>query len=823
MNEDGAAFLKRLLATFKGEAEELLRALEAGLIGLEQTTDAARREELVEAVFREVHSLKGAARAVDRREMERVCQAGEEVLAGVKGGHIALSAPLLDLLHAAVDALDGLLASVERVPSAAERSAVAELCRRLGSAAAGASPASATTAGPVGKDAPDASPASTRESTTRPEQARSDAVARATPGPAVPPGPPGEPPSGAPPETTPQPDAPPPLPAPPGAVHDIAPPPAEERHPGLDPASTVRIQTAQLDAVLRQAEALLAAKLAARTRVADLSGVGAAFAVRQRERVKLMPEVRLMQRRLERAVAGPAARAAGFGTAQMRRLLNYLADEDAFAKSFQARLAALLKTTEHGVRVLGTQVDGLHEDLKRALMLPVSSVLEGLPRLVRDLAREQGKEVGFHADGGELEIDRRVLEEVRDPLIHLVRNSLDHGIETPDARVARGKPVRASLTVSATPLEGSRIEIRVADDGAGIDLARLRACAQRLGIPVPADEDRLLALAFESGVTTSPLITDISGRGLGLAIVRDKVERLGGSVTVSARAGLGTTFRLVLPLTLATFRGVRVRAAGEEFIFPSMGLERVVRVRREDIGTMENRETIRLGGEAIALARLGDVLGLAASAEPPPAVAPAVVSGTGERRIAFLVDEVVGEQEVLVKSLGRQLRRVRNIAGATVLGSGQVVPILYLPDLMKSARRTAGATARAPVRTPAEQRKTILLAEDSITSRVLLKGILESAGYAVVTAVDGIDAYTRLHTEPFDLLVSDVEMPRMDGFDLTARVRADRRLADLPVVLVTALDSRQDRERGADAGANAYLVKSSFDQNNLLATVRRLL
>ena len=857
MNEDGAAFLKRLLATFKGEAEELLRALEAGLVELEQTTDAARRAELVEAVFREVHSLKGAARAVDRREMERVCQAGEELLAAVKGGRVALSAPLLDLLHAAVDALERLLAAIDRVPNAAERGAVSTLCRRLAAAAAGASPApAAATPAPAGKEAPEGSPAAIEARARQRAQTSSGAAAQPMPGPADDraPGPDRAAPSGAPSDTAPEEtsempadtssdsssdsssetlsesssERPPEADArvaratPLGAAPGIPAHPAEERHPGPDPGSTVRIQAARLDAVLRQAEALLAAKLAARARVAELSGVRAAFSAWLRERAKVMPEVRLMQRRLERAAAGRTALAAAPGTAKVRRLLSYLADEDAFAKSFQARLAVLGKTTEHGVRVLGTQVDSLHEDLKRALMLPVSSVLEGLPRLVRELAREQGKDVSFHAAGGELEIDRRVLEEVRDPLIHLVRNSLDHGIETPDARMVHGKPARASLTVAATPLEGSRIEIRVADDGAGIDLVRLRASAQRLGIPVPADEDRLLALAFESGVSTSALITDISGRGLGLAIVRDKVERLGGSVTVAARAGLGTTFSLVLPLTLATFRGVRVRAAGEEFIFPAMGLERVVRVRREDIGTMENRETIRLGDAALALVRLGDVLGLAASGDPP-AVAPAVVSGTGEQRIAFLVDEVVGEQEILVKSLGRQLRRVRNIAGATVLGSGQVVPILSLPDLMKSARRTTVATARAPVRGAVEARKTILVAEDSITSRVLLKGILESAGYAVVTAVDGIDAYTRLHTEPFDLLVSDVEMPRMNGFDLTARVRADRRLADLPVVLVTALDSRQDRERGADAGANAYLVKSSFDQNNLLATIRRLL
>jgi len=198
-----------------------------------------------------------------------------------------------------------------------------------------------------------------------------------------------------------------------------------------------------------------------------------------------------------------------------------------------------------------------------------------------------------------------------------------------------------------------------------------------------------------------------------------------------------------------------------------------------------------------------------------------VVAGSGEQRIAFLVDEVLGEQDVLLKNLGRQLARVRNVAGATVLGNGRVVPILHLPDLLKSAQRLPALHQPLPVIDG--KRKQILVAEDSITSRQLLKGILESAGYAVTTAVDGIDAYSKLHNSPFDLLVSDIDMPRMSGFDLTARVRADQTLAELPVVLVTSLDSRQDRERGADVGANAYLVKSNFEQSNLLATIRRLL
>jgi len=249
------------------------------------------------------------------------------------------------------------------------------------------------------------------------------------------------------------------------------------------------------------------------------------------------------------------------------------------------------------------------------------------------------------------------------------------------------------------------------------------------------------------------------------------------------------------------------------------------RFRAEDLRTVENRETLQLNGRATSLVWLAETLELpdAERAGGAPAGTPFVLLGSGDQRVAFAVGAVQGEQEVLVKRLGRPLSRVRNIAGATVLGSGQVAPILNVADLLKSARKASAPIARMAAERPAAaDTKAILVAEDSITSRMLLKGILESAGYRVQTAVDGMEAFATLRAEHFDLLVSDVEMPRLNGFDLTARVRADRRLAELPIILVTALETREDRERGIDVGANAYLVKSNFDQSNLLEAVRRL-
>ncbi len=378
------------------------------------------------------------------------------------------------------------------------------------------------------------------------------------------------------------------------------------------------------------------------------------------------------------------------------------------------------------------------------------------------------------------------------------------------------------------------MELLITDDGNGIDAAKVKAAALKSGLLSPEkahalDAQEILALVFQPGVSTSPIITDISGRGLGLAIVKEKVEKLKGTLSLETVPGKGTTFRMGLPLTLARFRGVIVRVQEHLFVVPTGDVERVARVKATEIKTVENRKTIALNGQAIALVGLGETLELphkSAKSDRPETV-PVVVLRVGRQRIAFSVGEVLGEQEVLVKTLGKQLTRVRNLAGATILGNGKVVPILNVADLMRAAVRASEAGFEVPsVETPPieeTEKKSVLIAEDSITSRSLLQNILETAGYQVETAVDGIDAFTKLRSAQFHAVVSDVDMPRMNGFGLTAKIRADKKFAELPVILVTALDSRSDREHGIDAGASAYIVKSSFDQSNLLEVLRRLL
>jgi two-component system chemotaxis sensor kinase CheA len=738
MDKKDGEFLKRLRATFRAEAEEHVRAISAGLIQLEKTGESAEGAETIEAIFREAHSLKGAARSVELKDIESICQPLESLLAALKRRETAMTPELFDLFHRAMDAITQLVVGMEEERSPALRSFVRELVRKLGNSSRG--------------------------------------------------------------ERTPEKKAPPRLPV------KRSPPPGE----------TVRIPMAKLDPLLLQAEEMISAKTAAGQRAAELREIGRVLAVWKRESDGWKG----------RPSADPSR-------------AELLAWNESRLNALQRLAVAATRAAEQDQRALRRMVDDHLDAVKRVIMLPVSSVVEILPKFARDLARAQGKIVELIIEGTEIEIDKRILDDLRDPLIHLVRNCVDHAIQKPEERARERKPPGGTIRLRFAAKDQRQVEISLSDDGSGIDLGKVRASAVKLGILSEDAAARLspqeaVQFIFNSGISTSPIITDISGRGLGLAIVREKAEKIGGVVSVDSQAGAGTTFRLLLPMTLATFRGLVVRVDESRFVIPAMSVERVLRVRPEDIRTIENRETIQLDGQVFSLARLQETLALPVREDGFPMVRipasakvdsrPVLVLAVAEKRMAFLVDEILGEQEVLVKGMGPQLSRVRNIAGATVLGTGEVVPVLNVPDLMKSAVRSApvarkgAADGKAPSGTG-----RILVAEDSITSRVLLKGILETAGYQVATAVDGVDALTQLRSSDFDLIVSDVDMPRMNGFELTVKIRADKKLGELPVVLVTALESREDRERGIEAGANAYIIKSSFDQSNLLGVVRKFL
>jgi two-component system, chemotaxis family, sensor kinase CheA len=754
MDERREQFLVRLRETFRVEASEHIEAITAGLLSFEHASDAERGA-IVERIFREAHSLKGAARSVSLAGVEALCAELESIFVAMKREALKLSAEELDAIHVAMGILASLCGHSGGAPppdlGEREQQALASL-RRIAS----------------GTEASRQEPAAVgvaSQTSVASEQPRP--IGQHAP-----------------------------------AQRSVAAPAAQD---------TVRVSTQKLSTILLEVEELVGAKLAASGRASELRALAADFADWNQHRLRQGSRKRRSQQVPSRE-------------SELREA------ETLRARTLEVSVRKLAAAAHLDALSLATIVDRLLEDSKKLLLLPCSYLLGAMPKIARELARDQGKDAEVVLGGEAVEIDRRVLDELKAPLVHLLRNCVDHGIERPDARSRLGKSSRGSIRITASAVEGNRVELTVADDGAGINAERVTAAAVRLGL-IPAHQvgrltqAEVAGLIFHSGLSTTPIITDLSGRGLGLAIVREKVETLGGTIQVSSTPGAGTTFRMLVPLSLATFRGVIVVVAGHRFVLPTASVVRVTRVERDEIKTVENRQTITLNDRALSLVRMRDVLELTGPDDRADrGIRPVVVVRAGERHVAFLVDEVRGEQEVMVKSLGPQLVRVRNIAGASISGSGAVIPILNAEDLVESAS-TAGAPAptSAEREIASERRGRLLIAEDSITARTLVKSILEGAGYEVIATVDGMDALTRLKTESFDLVVSDVDMPRLNGFELTARIRADKKLGELPVVLVTALGSQKDREYGIEVGANAYIVKSDFDQSNLLELIRRLL
>jgi two-component system, chemotaxis family, sensor kinase CheA len=474
-----------------------------------------------------------------------------------------------------------------------------------------------------------------------------------------------------------------------------------------------------------------------------------------------------------------------------------------------------------GRGLVRTAVD-LDAGVRSLRMVPFAEAGAGLERTVRDMALAAGKEVTFKLIGPEVELDRAVAERLKDPLLHLVRNAVDHGIEAPEERAAAGKPTAGLITVSAA-LKGAQVEIAVGDDGRGLDRARIRDAARARGLPEPTDDRDLLALVFHPGLSTAPAVTAVSGRGVGLDVVKSQVNALHGTVALESVAGAGTTFALTVPLTVTLIRALLVEAGGRTFAVATtqvMGLRRLMPAEVRNVG---GREMLAAIHGLLPLVSLAEALGLPAPRRDRGQGGFVVLVEAGTSRVAFVVDELLAQQDLVVTGLGRRVRRVPNVAGCALLEDGGIALILSVAELAEAALQAPARRPLLAVAAAETVRKRLLVADDSVTTRTLEKTILEEAGYEVRLAADGHQAWRILQKEAIDLVVADVEMPGMDGFTLTETLRHSPALRRIPVVLVTSLSSDKDRARGLEVGADAYVVKSGFDRSSLVQVVGQLL
>lgn len=588
-----------------------------------------------------------------------------------------------------------------------------------------------------------------------------------------------------------------------------APPPPEAR-----PAEGSRapVELARLDALLTRSAELLVERGRLRGRAVQVAELSERLAAWQRSSATLQ-KAQSVLRRLD--ASEPGVLEAITGLEHTRRTLRTLAHD------LEVEATGLTREIDRLDRV----AEPLEQDIRHVRMLPFGDLGPRLERAVRDASAHEGKQARLELVGEGVEADRAVLEQLRDPLVHLVRNAVVHGIERPAERLAAGKPSCGTVTVRAA-VRGPNVEVEVSDDGAGVDLEALRDAAARLGLAAPSNDRDLLRLVFVSELSTRRTADEVAGRGIGLDVVLASVEALHGGVEIHSAAGEGTRITTLVPLTLTRLRALTMRAGGEVLCIASSNVVRLLRVGRDELRRVEGRDMLGYEGELVPLVDLAESLGLPPDprAHSQRKLSVALVVG-GERRAALVVDELLAEREVVVRNLGRRLLRVRGVAGAVVTTSGRVGLLLSVGEIARGARRrrTSAERVRRRLEAPTERRAArLLVADDSATTRALVASVLQGEGYRVETVTDGAEALARLRDSAFDLLVADVEMPHMTGFELTRAVRADPQLAELPVVLVTGLGGPADRARGLEAGANAYLVKSSFDQLELLETIGQL-
>lgn len=751
MDSKEQEFLLNLMATFRVEAAEHLQALSDGFMELEKGQPPEEHQKLIETIFREAHSLKGAARAVNQLCILDICQELETVLSLYNQKKITISSAGFDALHETLKTIQKAL--IEPLSPSIITYTLAQL-------------------------------------NAISEQSLSATSKKKTPEPL-------------------------------SESAESSPPLISSQQKPL--GSTIRISSEKINTFFQEAEEVLIIKLLYKTKLKQMGEIHLNMYQQEKQFGRMLDTFQVF------FCNAPDSQLIGSRLESANHIVKFLDDHFQKMRSIRGDINRLLKNTEQQAQMIGATVDKLLEDLRKILMQPMSILFDTLPHMIRDISRQLSKEIRVEFKGDSIEIDRRVLDEIKDPVIHIIRNAIDHGIESPQERIKNSKPTVGSIRITAAESEGNKIVLSISDDGRGIDLLKLKEVAFEKGVISQKElktisDDEAIKLAFHSDISTSSIITDLSGRGFGLGVVSEKVDKLGGEVNVVSALNQGTTFTLTLPLTLATFRGIRISVADQDFILPTHYVRRVMRIRSNAIQHAENCKTIVVEDNTYSFIHLANLLGIKKLKKIPESgeLLYVLIIKAADQMIAFGADSIYNEQEILVKSLGKQPIRVKNILAATISETGSVIPILNPVDLIKSAIKGDTVSSAWKIQEDAISKKSILLVEDSITTRLLFKNVLVSEGYEVKAAVDGVEALEILQSQTFDLLITDVEMPRMNGFELTEKVRAMPRMNEVPIIICTALGSREDRERGIELGANAYLDKNKFEQKVFIDIVKNL-
>ncbi|MFM8984574.1 MAG: hybrid sensor histidine kinase/response regulator [Planctomycetia bacterium] len=761
MAEDLSGF--SMLELFRLEAESQTAVLSAGVLSIEELE---RSPTTVESMMRAAHSLKGAGRIVGLDAAVRVAHALEDVFVAAGKGQFHVRPEHADLLLRAIDFLGAIAKADDALDAAGPWAGRAdELVGQLTAMLAGAPAAPAPVPPP------------------------------AVPPPAVPSA------AAGPPEAE---------PGPPEAAPEAAP------EPTRGPARPIESG----DRVVRvSAESL--------TRLVGLAGESLVETRQLRPFVDALLQLRAAQLDLADAIGGFDEKIKAAEVPVPAPLAAQLATIRERADACLSDLTGHVENFESFARRNEDLSNRLHQEVIVSRMRPLADGIRGFPRLVRDLARTLGKQVRFEVRGEQTGVDRDILDKLEAPLSHLVRNAVDHGLETPAERAAAGKPETGEIRLEARHRAGM-LHITLTDDGRGIDIERLRSKAIARGLVAKQVADQLtelelLEFLFLPGFSTKDQVTEISGRGVGLDVVQSLVKAVGGSVRVATQPGSQTVFTLQLPITMSVIRALLVDVGGEPYAFPLTRIDRILFCQHADIRTNEGRQYFDRDGVSIGLVLASQILETAAAATPPDPLPVVVISDRGQQ-FGMLVDAFLGERDLEVRPLDPRLGKVQDVNSASLLENGDPVLIVDVEDLVRSIDNVLMGRRLSRVEferlaEQARQRKRILVVDDSITVRELERQLLQARGFAVDVAVDGMDGWNAVRGGHYDLVVTDVDMPRMDGIGLVGLIKGDPARRDVPIVIVSYKDREEDRLRGLDAGANRYLTKSSFHDETFVDTI----
>ncbi|MFH1416168.1 MAG: hybrid sensor histidine kinase/response regulator [Elusimicrobiota bacterium] len=760
---------KKLLAIFKDETNEHVLNISNFLIELEQEPG---KTELLESIYREAHTLKGSSKMMGFMQIGTVAHKMEDLLQVLKDGKVEFSDSFKEVIYNSLETVRLLME--EYITGKEKKISIEEICAKLEAAKTPGQPAEAAEIPKKKQKLPDKhkkggipSKKKSAEESDSSDKEKRKAIDRRK-GYAIP-----------------------------------------------EPGDTVRVDILRLDELINLAGEIETNRIKFEEREKDLLILSEIIRKNFEIWDSIKEEMEILRRR------------------------NTFSEEfDGELASFelwnrQASVTAADFATNFGddiarISIYLRELYAMSMDMR---MLPISVIFDLFPYTIQQIAGDYGKKVKLQVFGESTKLDKKIIDGIRDPLLHIINNSVAHGIESVDIRIEQGKTGEGNIKMDAFQ-EGDSVIIEISDDGSGFDIDKIKAEAIERGLlsdkaAKHLDEDDIVSFVFESGFSTASEVSELSGRGVGMGVVKAKVEDIGGNVRIRSVSGEGATVRLQLPITLTTGNVLLVGMGNQTFAIPATGIDTTVRVDPKEIKVVKNKKAVVINEKILPLVDLADILDMKVKSREDNKLS-IVVMKYGQQRMALSVGRFIGSREIVIKNLGDYLSRIKCISGATIMPNGDVVFILHIPFMFSSVETSLGTLGIFKKSDDMEiksggRKYSVLVVDDAVTTRELERQILEAGGYDAEVASDGLEALDKIKTGKYDLVITDIQMPEMDGLQLVRELRQSEQYGELPIIIVTGLGAEEDVRKGMEAGATAYFVKSDFDQVKLVETVKRLI